>query len=154
MATVIDINDRQRRLRLDRDGIVALARWVLEREGRRGGELSLLFTNNARIRELNRRYLGRDYPTDVLTFPQQESAPAPLPGGLLGDVAISTERVISQCRRYRQGPGDELALCVIHGILHLTGWEDHPEAAREEMRRREESLLKAWKRRRKWSLIK
>jgi probable rRNA maturation factor len=148
MNPVIQITDRQRRLVLDREGIAALARWVLEREGCREGELSLLFTNNSRIRELNRRYLGRDCPTDVLAFPQDG------PGGLLGDVAISTERVISQSGRFSQTTEDELTLCLIHGILHLFGWGDHPSRARAELQRREENLLESWKRRKRWSLIK
>jgi len=148
MPAVIHINNRQRRLSLDRQGIADLARLVLEREGCRGGELSLLFTNNPRIRRLNREYLGRDYPTDVLAFPQDG------PGGLLGDVAISTERVISQSGRFAQTPGEELALCLIHGILHLTGWRDHPPPAREAMKKREEALLRTWKRRRRWSLTR
>lgn len=152
MTPLIQITDRQRRLRLDREGIAALAEWVLEREGCRAGELSLLFTNNARIRELNREYLGRDYSTDVLSFPQEETGPGVTPGGLLGDVAISTERVISQARQYRQPVENELALCLIHGILHLFGWGDHPETAREEMRRREGNLLRSWKRKKRWSL--
>jgi len=125
MTVVIQINDRQRRLVLDREGIAALARWVLEREGCREGELSLLFTNNSQIRKLNREYLGRDYPTDVLAFPQDG-----------------------------QSSADELALCLIHGILHLFGWGDHPETVRAEMRCREENLLESWKRRKRWSLIK
>lgn len=148
MTAIIRINDRQRRLALDPGRVAGLARWVLEREECRGGELSLLFTNNRRIRELNRRYLGRDRPTDVLAFPQDG------PGGLLGDVAVSTERVISQSGRFSQSPEGELALCLIHGILHLLGWRDDPETAREEMRRREEKLLKSWKRRKRWSLTK
>lgn len=154
MACIIRITDRQRRLRLDREGLAALAQWALGREGRREGELSLLFVNNARIRELNREYLDRDRPTDVISFPQDEEGAGETPGGLLGDVAISTEQVIRQARRYRQTPQEELALCLIHGILHLTGWRDHPEAVREKMRRREEALLQAWIRKRRWSLIK
>ncbi len=148
MPPVIRITDRQRRLSLDREGIAALAEWVLGREGRREGELSLLFTNNPRIRELNRRYLDRDRPTDVLAFPQDDS------GGLFGDVVISTEQVIIQAPEYRQTAGEELVLCLIHGILHLTGWADHPRAEREKMRRRERALFGEWQRRSRWSLIK
>ena len=148
MDPVIRITDRQRRLSLDREGVAALAEWVLGREGRGEGELSLLFTSNRRIRELNRRYLGRDRPTDVLAFPQEGD------GGLLGDVVISTEQVIAQAPEYGQSAGEELALCLIHGILHLTGWADHPRAEREKTRRREQSLLGEWQRKERWSLIK
>ncbi len=148
MTTIIRITDRQRRLALEREGVAELAAWVLGREGRREGELSLLFTNNHRIRELNRRYLDRDRPTDVLAFPQGGA------GGLLGDVAVSTEQVIRQAPEYGQPVGDELALCLIHGILHLTGWADHPRTEREKTRRREQALLGEWKRKRRWSLIK
>lgn len=148
MDPVIRITDRQRRLALDREGIAALAEWVLGREGRREGELSLLFTNNLRIRELNRRYLDRDRPTDVLAFPQDGS------GGLFGDVVISTEQVIIQAPEYGQSAGEELVLCLIHGILHLTGWADHPRTEREKMRRRERALSGEWQRKKRWSPIK
>ncbi|MDP8236094.1 MAG: rRNA maturation RNase YbeY [Candidatus Erginobacter occultus] len=148
MPPIIQITDRQRRIPLDREGIAALAAWVLIREGRREGELSLLFTNDPRIRKLNREYLARDRPTDVLAFPQDGAGP------LLGDVVISTERVVRQAPEYRQSVHDELALCLIHGILHLTGWRDHPAAAREEMGKREKALLRSWRRKKLWSLTK
>jgi probable rRNA maturation factor len=148
MTGEIHINNRQRRLVLVREGIAALARWVLEREGRREGELSLLFINDSRIRELNREYLDRDRPTDVLAFPQDGA------GALLGDVVISTERVVRQAPVYRQSVEAELALCLIHGILHLTGWRDHPDAARKEMAKREKALLRSWRRKKLWSLTK
>ncbi len=154
MTAVIEITNRQRRLALDRRGISSLAVWVLRREGCRSGELSLLFANNARIRQLNRRYLDRDRPTDVISFPQHTDGLEQFPSGLLGDVVISTERVISQAHQYGQSVEDELALCLIHGILHLFGWRDHPEPAREKMRQREEGLLGAWRRGKQWSLIK
>ena len=154
MSFNVRIINSQRRLRLNREGIEALAGWVLGREGIGEGELSLLFLNNDRIRELNRQYLERDYPTDVLSFPQNEGPDRELHPWFLGDVVISTEQVVRQAPVHGQSVEDELALCLIHGLLHLLGYRDHPAGSRRIMRCREEALLKAWKRKKQWSLIR
>ncbi|MFH1038493.1 MAG: rRNA maturation RNase YbeY [PVC group bacterium] len=153
MSYTIRIINRQRRLSLDRGGVESLAGWVLGREGRREGEVSLVFLNDAGIRELNRRYLGRDYPTDVLSFPQNEGPAVPLHPWFLGDVVLSTGRVVRQAPDHGQSAEDELALCLIHGVLHLLGYRDRPAGCRRKMSRREEQLLRAWKRKKRWSLI-
>ncbi len=154
MSFTIRITNSQRRLRLNRQGIEALAGWVLGREGIGEGELSLLFLNNDRIRELNRQYLERDYPTDVLSFPQNEGSDRSLHPWFLGDVVLSTEQVIPQGLVHGQCVEAEFALCLIHGVLHLLGYHDHPAGSRRIMRCREEALLKDWKRKKQWSLIR
>ncbi len=150
----VTVANRQRRLKLNARGIEELTGWVLRREGVGGAEVSFLFLNNERIRELNRRYLDRDYPTDVLSFPQNEGRSAKLHPWFLGDVVISTEKVVEQSARLRQRVEDEFSLCLIHGLLHLLGYRDHPARSRRLMREREEELLRVWKRRKKCSVTR
>lgn len=103
----------------------------------RESEVSIAVVSDEAIRALNRRYLGADRPTDVLAFPQDGA------GGLLGDVIVSAERAAAQAPAYGHSPDRELALLVIHGTLHLMGYDDRtPEAARR-MRRRQRQILAA-----------
>lgn len=88
-------------------------------------ELSLVLSNDMRLRELNRQYLDIDSPTDVLSFPAEETDPessAPY----LGDVIISYQRASAQAQAAGHSLKDELALLVVHGVLHLLGY-DHVE---------------------------
>ena len=122
----------------------ALAGRVLAGEGVADGvALTVLTTGDEELRELNNRFLGIDAPTDVLSFP--EPAEAPLGEGearSLGDIAISVPTAFRQAVEVGQGLGDEVAHLLVHGILHLCGYEHEgggEEAAR--MREREEYYL-------------
>jgi probable rRNA maturation factor len=102
-------------LSVDEAGLGALAERALASEGRVEGELSLSFVAPEEMEELHERYLHEPGPTDVLSFPMDEE-------GLLGDV------VICPAVAARAGPdlGAELRLLVVHGVLHLLGY-DHEE---------------------------
>ena len=111
-------------------------------------EVSLVFTNSEVVKQLNRDYRGVDEPTDVLAFymlPQKEvdSSFALPPDGVtrLGEVIVSYPQAVEQAKKQGHSPERELALLVIHGILHLLGY-DHEEAKEEiKMRERESDLL-------------
>ena len=116
-----------------------------------GAELSVAIGDDKWIRDLNRRYKGRDAATDVLAFPQSVGRHVPAvarPAGeggaapLLGDVAISVETAERQARAMGHPVRAELALLLIHGILHLTGWKDRTLAQRRQMMGRAEALLR------------
>lgn len=121
-----------------------LAERVLAGEGVAGGvTLTVLTTGDETLQDLNQRFLGIDAPTDVLSFP--EPAEAPLGEGeapSLGDIAISVPTAVRQASELGHGLKDEIAHLLVHGILHLCGY-DHEgggeEAAR--MRAREEHYL-------------
>lgn len=137
------LTNRQRRFPVDEAGLSALARGCLAHLGLSGATLSVLLVNDPAMRALNRRHRGRATTTDVLSFPQHEGAPAVVragmareartgPGAELGDVVISVQRAHMQAKRVGVEPGAELALLLVHGILHLAG-HDHergPAAAR------------------------
>jgi probable rRNA maturation factor len=116
----------------------ALVRAALASEGRAAGELGIVLTGDAPVRELNRRWRGIDRATDVLSFGYDDA-----PGRLVnGDLVVSLERVVAQARRYRVSRGRELARLVIHGALHLAGLDHQTPSQRTRMRARETRALR------------
>ena len=119
--------------------LAALVRAALASEGRRPGELGIVLTGDAPVRELNRRWRGLDRATDVLSFGYDDP-----PGRFVnGDLIVSMDRAIVQARRYRVTLGRELARLVIHGALHLAGLDHTTPIERLRMRAREARLLAA-----------
>ncbi len=94
----------------------ALLRALMRRLRVRHGSVALLFSDDARIRALNRRYRGVDRPTDVLAFPGGDPVH-------LGDLVISSETTRRQARRGRRGAPREARILLIHGFLHLLGYD-------------------------------
>ena len=97
------------------------------------GSVNVLITSNAEMKSLNRRFRGKDKPTDVLSFPA-----APDANNLAGDIAISAEIATQNARALGHDPGVEVKILTLHGILHLRGY-DH-ERDRGHMARREQKL--------------
>jgi probable rRNA maturation factor len=87
--------------------------------------LSIILTNDKKLRELNRDYLGIDAPTDVLSFPASESDPE-TGARYLGDILISVPRAAEQAKAAGHDLAGEIQLLVVHGVLHLLGY-DHAE---------------------------
>ena len=100
------------------------------------GEVSVLISGNARLQELNRRFRRKDKPTDVLSFPRAEG----------GDIAISFDIAAANSRRYGHHALDELKILVLHGMLHLAGYDherDNGRMAAREARLRSQLKLPA-----------
>ena len=118
------------------------ARRLLRAVGLARAELSLLLVSDREMRRLNRRWRGRDRPTDVLAFAQTEG-PAGAPDGLLGDVVISVDTARRQAAGRGETLGREGERLLIHGFLHLLGY-DHERSAAEarRMARRERALAR------------
>jgi len=106
------------------------------------GELSVLLLDDEGIRKLNKFHLKRNRPTDVISFPQDEGLTGPCGCILLGDVVISLETAQRQAFQSGKPLKDEFAFLLIHGVLHLLGY-DHEGSARErrKMAIREEELF-------------
>jgi len=127
-----------------------IARQVLEAQGAGAeAELGLVIVTQERIKQLNRDYLGRDEPTDVLAFSTREEVGADLPpfvqppDGILhlGEVIISYPQAVVQAEEHCHSIKEEIAILIIHGVLHLLGYEhDKPELAHQ-MRTKEAELL-------------
>ena len=107
------------------------------------GELSVLFTDDKRIAELNQHYLKRKGPTNVLAFPMLSGPPPNLASGMLGDVVISVDTAVSESRELGEPLQRTVDRLLIHGILHLLG-QDHEVSSKQALRmRREENRLMA-----------
>ena len=124
------IRNGQRKIPLDKAHLKKKTAAVLEALGQGHTELSVLFTNDAKIRELNYNYRDKDRPTDVLSFPQDEDAVDEDGRRILGDVAISVETAVQQAQDHELTLEQELMLLTIHGVLHLLG-HDHERSAKE-----------------------
>lgn len=111
------------------------ARQLLRALGERGAELTINLVDDAEIHRLNRTYRGADRPTDVLAFAMREGTRAPGDDRVLGDVVISLETAAQQAHRRRVSPASEVRALVIHGVLHLLGY-DHERSAADARRMR------------------
>lgn len=105
-------------------------------------EVSLSLVDNEEIQLLNHQYRGKDYATDVLSFPLVEDD---FPSGeekLLGDIVISVEKALEQAEEYGHSFQREMAFLVVHSMFHLMGYDHEDELSRAEMRSKEEAVLK------------
>lgn len=106
----------------------------------RGRAFTCLITGDSQLRRLNRAFLGKDYPTDVLSFPDPESPAA------LGEMAISAARARTQAARFGHSLEAEICILMVHGLLHLLGMDhetDRGQMARAEARWRQRLALPA-----------
>ena len=99
-----------------------------------GREFQCLITGDAEMQRLNREFRGKDYPTDVLSFPSgprvhkkkgQAETPDPLS---MGDIAISVDRARTQAREFGHPVDDEICILMLHGVLHLMGMDHERDA--------------------------
>lgn len=144
----ISFSDEQSRP-IDGDGLVALAGRVLDHEAYpERSELSITAVTDEAIASLKAEYLDEDAPTDVLSFPIDElipGVPPPVtedgPPLMLGDIVIAPAFIARQASAHGVTESDELALMVVHGILHLMGWDHEDDADAEAMEGRERDIL-------------
>ncbi len=167
MAPRVFVANEQSQRPVDCEAWARLAEQALAAEGVKEGELSVLFVDAETITSLNERFLGHEGPTDVLSFPIDEvrsvpAAPGPsAPGGhrsgdegddtsgapvLLGDVVICPDVAFANAPEHAGTYDDELALLLVHGILHVLGRDHEIEEQAEEMEAREQELLSAFHR--------
>lgn len=107
-------------------------------------EISIVFVNNEKIRELNHQYRGLNRPTNVLSFSMVEGMPMPF-NNILGDVAISVEYAKKEAEDLGINIEDRIIQLLIHGTLHLVGYDHIRDDDYEKMQEREEFFFKIWK---------
>jgi probable rRNA maturation factor len=101
--------------------------------GNSEAELSIVLVDDVRIAELNKAYLGREGPTNVIAFPMQEGDYADISPELLGDVVISTEKTAAEAAELGISYQDRFDFLLIHGILHLMGYDHETSKADEKI---------------------
>jgi probable rRNA maturation factor len=132
----IDISDEQSAVQVDEARLRKAVDLVLADAGINQGSVSLALVDDPTIHELNNRFLSHDEPTDVLSFALEQR-----PGYLEGEIIVSGDTAVSSGSRFGWLAGDELLLYVIHGTLHLVGYDDLDPVSQAEMRLKEREYL-------------
>ncbi len=134
----LEILDEQDFLEAPVTTIRDLAVRILEEAGVREGKVSIVLVDNETIHTLNRDFLNHDYPTDVLSFLIEEK------GGhryVEGEIVVSTEMAKERAGEFDWNPEQESLLYIVHGLLHLVGYEDDTKSAAKGMREKERHYL-------------
>ena len=113
---MVEVVNRQRRLKLDTDAWSEFAEKALNAIGNNEASATIAFVSDKRIRELNRQFRGVDKATDVLSFPGGEKTN-------LGDIAVSVDTAARQAKENGLSFDDEIAQLILHGLLHLSGYD-------------------------------
>ncbi len=130
MPSKISVLNHQDRVPVDRRKIGAAARRILKTLGYDGYELTVVLVDDREIARLNRQYFRRNRPTNVISFPLMDDSPVSLCSRILGDVVISAETAQRDAGEAGEKTEDEVLFLMIHGILHLAGY-DHEGSATE-----------------------
>lgn len=104
-------------------------------------ELSLVFTDDAAIKELNNDWRDKDKPTNVLSFPAFPIEPGQTPGPMLGDIVIARETVVREADEEEKSFEHHLTHLIVHGFLHLLGYDHETNDEAEEMEQLERKIL-------------
>jgi len=138
----VHMQSQVRRVTFNQACLARLARAILSDVGEASAELSILFVGDQRMRGLNRRYRGKDRTTDVLAFPMRGVPHSS--SHLLGDVVIAVPTAARQAEQGHRSLDEELTVLLIHGILHLCGYDhERSETEARRMYRRERMILRS-----------
>jgi len=124
-------------LPIDETHLAELVGFSLQALGATGHwSVAVVLTSDEHLRQLHRDYMGIDEETDVMTFPHGDE-----PGG---DIVISVERAAEQAGDYGHDTGEEIDFLAVHGVLHLSGWDDNTPDRRAEMLSRQAEIIDAY----------
>jgi probable rRNA maturation factor len=148
----VEITDSQEFVALEAAFLREVVSRTLACEQVRAARISVAVVDNAVIRDLNRKYLDHDFATDVLSFPFDCDDPSEPTGSLgrgsgkrlEGEVVVSSEMASQKAADFHWRPQDELVLYLVHGLLHLVGYDDSTDAEQSLMRSRERAILQLW----------
>ncbi len=119
---------------------LATRRWLntcIKNEGRKPGEINIIFCDDEYLLKINKQFLGKNDLTDIITFDFSENEKI-----ISGDLYISFERVSANAKEFNVAFSEELSRVMVHGVLHLIGYGDKTNEEKLEMRRKEDDLLR------------
>ena len=147
-SPVVVVLDEQSGVEIDTDRWQRLACGALASSGVVNGELNLIFVDESAMTRLNHQHMGNSYATDVLSFPLDGSDDVEIGESLIGDVVVCPARAAAQASDH-EGQGDhdgsledELALLIVHGLLHVLGHDHYDTATTSRMQSCEQALLR------------
>lgn len=133
----LEIVDLQKLYPINKNSTKKIVNRVLKVE-KKVAELSIVFVDNKRIKEMNKIFLGHNYATDVLSFDYQEPS---FKKTITGEIIISAEMAVKRAQKHGYSVEGEIALYLIHGLLHLLGYDDSQKRDAKKMHQREGELL-------------
>ena len=152
MSADLLLLNRQRTRKLNLRRLCQVIRVLLEELLRASDyDLTIHFVNAAEMARLNEKHLGHEGSTDVITLDYADHANAPKPNvsgeAICGEIFVCVDEALIQARRFRQPWTVEVVRYVVHGILHLRGYDDRTTATRRRMKREESRWLRELRRR-------
>ena len=138
MSRRVIVTNAHRRFRIKRTQVGRYVRHVLRCEGKSDALISVVFVDSRFIRTLHRMYLGRDRVTDVISFPLEHRA------RLEGEIYVNLNRARDQAHRFHVSFENEVARLVIHGTLHLMGYDDRDSRKAAKMKTQEDRHVGFW----------
>ncbi|MCA9407292.1 MAG: rRNA maturation RNase YbeY [Candidatus Omnitrophica bacterium] len=139
----IEIQNQQKKIKISPQRILRIIKKILQHEKVAQATLTIIFVSHQKIRALNKKYLHKDYATDVLAFDLRDDHKKRRT--ILGDIAISVDAAVKNARVFQSTVDREIVLYVVHGILHLLGYDDHSLADIKRMRRKEQELMEKFR---------
>ena len=137
----VQIDNRQGKHRISKKKIRQTAKVILNALDCPDAELSILLVDDQQIAQLNRQDLNREGPTNVIAFPMRGGRFEKISPDLLGDVVISVETAQREGEKAGLNMQKRFDQLLIHGILHLLGYDDHTPRGRKKMREKEKELM-------------
>jgi len=137
-ALLLEILDVQEELAIDLEKIRTLCERILDDDGIESGKMNVVLVDSDTIRQYNRDFLQHDYPTDTISFPIEDRRSE---GYLEGEVLVCTEIAKSRAEEFGWTAEEELLLYVVHGMLHLIGFDDTTPELQAEMQEKEREYL-------------
>ncbi len=127
----------------ERGKVAALIRQIIREEHKAADNINVVLVDDDYLLGINRKFLMHEYKTDVVSFDLSEVA------AIDGEVYVSIDRAIAQARRYKVTVKEEVLRLIVHGVLHLAGWDDTTRSEKLRMRKRENALIRQFFMRRK-----
>ena len=153
MKRKIEVINSNLKFKVNKKNIADAAEKILRAEGAQLYSLSILVCEDTYIQNMHKIYFDDDSPTDVISFPMDKFEKDNPEGGYLGDLLISADRAFKVAKDFDNTLQKEFFLYVVHGILHLLGYDDIAEADRLIMREKEKKILKSFSFRNKQEII-
>lgn len=122
---------------IDKNRVKKLISSILKVE-KKNAELNLVFTDNKKIKKINKTFLGHNFATDVISFAYNNSS---LENNISGEIIISVEMAVKLAQKLKCTIEGEIALYLVHGLLHLLGYNDKLKKDARKMHQREKELL-------------
>jgi len=143
-AAELVISQAHATLQVDEKALERIVHCLMRAEGRKWQYLSIVFTDNETVHDLNRTYLGHDYVTDVISFDLSEGGPESDPANVIvsGEVYVDLDTAAERHEDYGCGLEEEALRYAIHGLLHLLGYEDATADEKEHMHVLEDTYLR------------